>query len=264
MTDAQETGTADEAVFEAASEAEQVSLAQALIQRIAATGWGYGERERLGAWELRAAAGFTSLGDPGKPLAAALDEVARWYTARGLTPRIQTLVGSVLDRQTADLGHPADSPALRQTADLEAALRTLAATADPDRTAELSTELPDDFFSVYRRGLGHADAPAVLTRGGARLHFAVVRDTDGTPLAVGRLALDPTRRWGGLSAIHTAERARRQGLSRVILRELLAVGAQHGAHSAYLEVEAGNAPARGLYESLGFATTHAYHCRVLI
>ena len=50
---------------------------------------------RLGSWLLRADGGFTGransalpLGDPGLPLAGAVDEVEAWYRARGLPPMI--------------------------------------------------------------------------------------------------------------------------------------------------------------------------------
>lgn len=35
-----------------------------------------------------------------------------------------------------------------------------------------------------------------------------------------------------------------------------------GAERLYLQVEAGNEPARRLYESAGFARSHTYHYRV--
>ena len=241
------------------------------LQAIAATGWGYSERELLGGWELRASGGFTSranvawpLGDSGLALPDTLAQVARWYGERGLPAMVQTVVGGDLDRRITDLGHTgAVGAALRQTADLEPALAVLSATADPDLKTELSCDLPADFFTVYRRGLGHPHSPAVLGTGDAEIRFAVIRDTDGTALAVGRVAVHRTARWTGVAAIHTAERARRRGLSRVILRDLLTAAAQSGATRAYLEVEEDNVPARNLYESLGFGTAHKYHARVV-
>jgi ribosomal protein S18 acetylase RimI-like enzyme len=253
------------------------------IQAIAATGWGYSERKLLGTWQLRAAGGFTvransawPIGDSGRTLIETLSAVTDWYGARGLTPRVQTIVGSDLDRQIAALGHgDVEGLALRQAAAIAPALAILNETAglaldldlDPDlhlaRKTELSAKLPADFFTVYRRGLGHSHAAAVLSTSEAQLRFAVVRDADGTALAVGRVAVHATARWAGVAAIHTAERARRRGLARVVLRDLLATAAQSGATRAYLEVEEDNAAARNLYESLGFVTAHRYHCRVV-
>jgi ribosomal-protein-alanine N-acetyltransferase len=46
--------------------------------------------------------------------------------------------------------------------------------------------------------------------------------------------------------------ARRQGLGRRLLRELLTLAKAEGCHSATLEVRPSNAPARALYEAEGF------------
>lgn len=71
------------------------------LARVAARGWRPVESERLGEWELRAAAGFTRransvlpLGDPGLPLDDALTAVRGWYAARGLPAYVQTATGA--------------------------------------------------------------------------------------------------------------------------------------------------------------------------
>lgn len=48
---------------------------------------------------------------------------------------------------------------------------------------------------------------------------------------------------------------RRQGLGRWLARRALTLAAEGGARNAFLEVRFGNAPARRLYASLGFAET---------
>jgi [ribosomal protein S18]-alanine N-acetyltransferase len=48
---------------------------------------------------------------------------------------------------------------------------------------------------------------------------------------------------------------RRQGLGRWLARLALAMGARNGARAAFLEVRAGNEPARRLYGLLGFEVT---------
>lgn len=48
---------------------------------------------------------------------------------------------------------------------------------------------------------------------------------------------------------------RRQGLGRWLARRALTMAARGGAGTAFLEVRSGNAPARRLYASLGFAET---------
>ncbi|MDX3411296.1 GNAT family N-acetyltransferase [Streptomyces sp. ME02-6977A] len=71
------------------------------LARVAARSWRPVESERLGAWELRAAGGFTRransvlpLGDPGLPLDEALTAVRRWYGVRGLPAYVQTATGA--------------------------------------------------------------------------------------------------------------------------------------------------------------------------
>src|SRR5215470_3826270 len=61
------------------------------LEAIAARGWRAPEEERLGGWLLRAAQGFTgransalAAGDPGIPLAEAIQAVRRWYAERDL------------------------------------------------------------------------------------------------------------------------------------------------------------------------------------
>ena len=61
-------------------------------------------------------------------------------------------------------------------------------------------------------------------------------------------------------ATHTAHQ--RQGLARHLCRALLAWGSWHNAHTAFLQVEASNSPAIGLYESLGFRAAYRYWYRL--
>jgi N-acetylglutamate synthase len=240
------------------------------LQRIASTGWGFVERAYIGEWELRASGGFTTransawpIGDPGRPLAEAVGAVRAWYAERGQPARIAVVAGSELDGRVADLGlSVAESPAFRQTADIGGALEVLEKAFVAGRVVEFSTELPEDYFSVYKRGQGHIGARHVLTQGGADLTFAAIRDDTGAPIAVGRSAADPVSGYVGLAAVQTGEHVRRQGLSSTILRALLQRAYDNGARNVYLEVDTQNAPALALYERLGFVTEHCYHSRV--
>ncbi|MEY9935144.1 ribosomal protein S18 acetylase RimI-like enzyme [Catenulispora sp. GP43] len=241
------------------------------LQVIAATGWGYTERAYIGGWELRAAGGHTSransalpIGDSGMPLDQTLEAVREWYIKRGLPARVQTVDGSPLDVAIAELGHPeTERPALRQSAAFAPALETLKSSTDPHHVAKLTTELPEDYFNAYRRGHGIPEFRTILTSGDALIAFAVVRADNGDALSVGRVAIDTGSGYAGIAAVATAEHARRRGLARIVLRDLLAFAAEHGAENTYLEVEEENAPALALYTSLGYATAHRYHSRRL-
>jgi len=77
------------------------------LEVIAAKGWRAQEEERLGGWLLRAAQGFTgransalAAGDPGIPLAEAVQAVRRWYAERDLPAMVAV---------PYPLGRPGDS-----------------------------------------------------------------------------------------------------------------------------------------------------------
>ena len=95
------------------------------VQRLAARGWPGLSQERLGGWLLRSGAGFSGransalvAGDPGLPLAQAIDAVEGHYRAQGLVPRWQLaypLDGSDdpagdVDAALAARGYPPENP----------------------------------------------------------------------------------------------------------------------------------------------------------
>lgn len=64
--------------------------------------------------------------------------------------------------------------------------------------------------------------------------------------------------WVGFAGIVVEPAARRQGLGLAIMASLAEWGAEHGATTAYLQVQAGNEAALALYARLGFRTHHRY------
>ncbi|MFD0279971.1 GNAT family N-acetyltransferase [Kitasatospora sp. NPDC127111] len=236
------------------------------LQRTAARGWPAVEQEPLGAWTLRASAGFTrransaqALGDPGLPVADALTAVRRWYAARGLpawvevsTPGSPETLRAELDRLGA-----AYSPTLVRVA----ALAPLARLGTGHDRVRLSRTAGPDWMSLYRRV---TDDPAVEQAAGRVLHggpsvwFATVPGAPGRPpLAIGRCVIDGP--WACFGAIEVAPYARRAGLATAVMAVLAARAAEEGATGAYLQVEAENDGAIALYDGLGFTTSHTYH-----
>jgi predicted GNAT family acetyltransferase len=65
----------------------------------------------------------------------------------------------------------------------------------------------------------------------------------------------------GLYDVFTHPDARGQGLARRLCGHLLATAHMAGAEVAYLQVDADNAPARAIYQRLGFADAYSYHYR---
>ena len=65
----------------------------------------------------------------------------------------------------------------------------------------------------------------------------------------------------GLYDVHTAAAARNRGLASALCAHLLSDARNGGARTGYLQVDAGNAPARAVYHRLGFRDGYAYHYR---
>jgi ribosomal protein S18 acetylase RimI-like enzyme len=89
--------------------------------------------------------------------------------------------------------------------------------------------------------------------------FAAVLKRDGEIVACGQIAIEGDM--VGLYDIFTAPAARGQGMAGLLCRQLLADAISRGAKTAYLQVDAANAPARALYDRMGFIDAYAYHYR---
>ena len=232
------------------------------LERVAARGWRALEEDTLGDWLLRAGGGFTGransvlvVGDPGRPLAAAVDLVSRWYAERGLRPCAQ-LPGRqsrAADAAFAAAGWTRDEDVLVLTAPI-----------GPRQPVAVPVELataPDEAWLTGYRYRGAALPPvaiAVLTNA-EDVVFASVRPGGGPTAAVARGVL--TDGWLGVTAVTVAEEHRRRGLATAVMAALQDWAADRGAHSVYLQVVAGNAPARALYRRAGFIEHHRYHYR---
>ena len=89
--------------------------------------------------------------------------------------------------------------------------------------------------------------------------WVLQRQDDLAVLACGQTAVEADL--VGLYDVFTSPQARGQGLARLLCGQLLAQAVQGGARTAYLQVEADNAPALTIYRRLGFAEAYAYHYR---
>jgi GNAT superfamily N-acetyltransferase len=239
------------------------------LEAVAWTGWPGLEHERLGEWVLRAAGGFTGransvmpLGDPGLPVTEALAHVEEFYRGRGLRPRFQVplpLAAELDDRLARDGWEVVDTVHV-MVADIEPVL-----TANPaaqDLPAVQVSAAPDAGWLGayhYRGGSLPDHAISVITAGEGPA-FASVRDLDGSVLAIARGAVSSG--WVGVTAVEVAEHARRRGLGKHVVRELLAWAQRAGARHAYLQVAAENDPALALYGRMGFGSHHTYHYRL--
>ena len=80
---------------------------------------------------------------------------------------------------------------------------------------------------------------------------------DGEPVAAGKSAREGDV--VGVFDVVTAPHARGRGIATALVARLLARAWDRGARVAYLQVDAGNAPALAVYRRFGFETIYAYH-----
>ncbi|MBQ0993408.1 GNAT family N-acetyltransferase [Micromonospora sp. H61] len=244
------------------------------LERAADEAWPAPTRGRLGDWLLRSAEGWTGransalpIGDPDRPLAAAVDAVERWYAELGQPALINTPlplaapVGAELDAR----GWGTRPPTLVQTAPLPLP----ASTPDSGRAdrwasavVELATAPSDEWLAIAagRKG-GLPDAARHVLTAVDQVRFAHVY-ADNALVAVGRGTVTGQGRWLGLSLIEVVPAARRQGLARRVIHELASWGVSGGATHAFLQVEQRNTAAVALYQRLGLVTHHSYLTRV--
>jgi ribosomal protein S18 acetylase RimI-like enzyme len=247
-----------------------VGISIADLEHAAAPGWRAPEQDRLGDWLLRAAAGFTgransalAAGDPGMPIAAAVEVIRRWYRARGL-PAMIAVPHPCGQPDRSDLTGTLDE--LGWTLRDDPAIVMTGATADIARQATAAPAvtigpMPDEpwLARYHYRGRELPPVAVQLLTSAPWQAFASVR-ADGETIAIGRVA--GSSGWAGLTAIEVDPRHRRRGLGAAVTAALAAHAAARGFGNLYLQVTEGNASARSLYRRMGFAEHHAYHYRV--
>ncbi|MFE0449897.1 GNAT family N-acetyltransferase [Streptomyces sp. NPDC058914] len=234
------------------------------LARVAARAWRPVESERLGEWELRAAAGFTRransvlpLGSPGLPLDEALDVVRRWYGARGLPAYVQTATGAEGTQELLCAELERRGWVREVTAELWiGALAPVADRAEAEGVV-LAREADEAWLGRYQRK-GVSEVALRVLRSGPSVWFASVPGDEGAaPAAIGRCVVDG--RWAGFAAVEVDPGQRRRGLATVVMAALARRALEEGASAAWLQVEEDNAGARALYGGLGFGAHHAYH-----
>lgn len=253
----------------------QRTVSQVVALEMAANeAWPAPEQDRLGGWLLRAAGGWTGrantalpLGDPGRPLAEAVEAVRAWYGVRGLPARINLpmplaeQVHAVLDAQ----GWHTNPVTLVQTAPMTTLLATTAvptAGLPPVRLSEAPSRALLDVV-VGRKGAFPDTALRLLTAV-PEACFAEVYADSGDLVAIARGTVTGAGRYFGIFLLEVVPAARRQGLARHVIGRLADWASQLGATAAFLQVEQHNSAAVALYERLGFSTHHHYLTRTAV
>jgi GNAT superfamily N-acetyltransferase len=196
-----------------------------------------------------------------------------------------------IEEQYRDHGLPpcfriADTPGLRHWQERLQALGyrktdpvhvQIASVADMQAAADLSTVVPRLGSASERPKVMLLDAPAeawasVYTAPGfdaedgalrvqllSRSRFAryAYVQSAGVSLAAGTACI--SRDWLSVHGMRTLPHARGQGLGASLLSAFVGLARQGGVTRAFLQVEADNAPALGLYRRFGFTTAWTYH-----
>jgi ribosomal protein S18 acetylase RimI-like enzyme len=256
-------------------------IAAAQMDTLMNQGWPAEHSTELDGWLVRHNAGVTLRANSVLPhrvpfdLGKALEYVENLYAAHDIAPSFQispAVQPSDLDEYLEARGYVVRNPTLVQCAALSDVLDRLPPSdVDVNISTSPSTAWTDCWWRVDGRGGAEPRqvAEQILARGKA-LYATVTADSIGSSsavssggpagsaaVAIGRLALvDDT---AGLYCLAVDETFRRQGLASAVIRELLLAA---NTKWVWLSVLEDNAPARALYERLGFHTVSRYHYRV--
>ncbi|GAB2745911.1 GNAT family N-acetyltransferase [Arthrobacter bambusae] len=245
--------------------AQELSLA--LIEELMDRAWPAPDREDTGGWVMRAAGGVTQRANSVWPREQAEDHesavraATQWYRSRRLPLIFQVFD----DERSTGLNAVLDVQRFTRQSETLIMVRPDGALPGTPRDGvandvEISEEPSEEWlrlwWSVDGRG---GDAELEIARTileSCPSVYALVRDSDGAPAAVGRLALVEGR--GGIYCMATTARHRRRGLGRQVLDALLSAGSHRGVSEFWLLVMASNAGAQALYEGAGFAEHSRY------
>jgi N-acetylglutamate synthase len=226
--------------------------------------WPSADRHDTGEWVFRAAGGVTQRANSVWPRSMAADpayalrEAVQWYRQRRLPLIFQvteTAANSKLNQLLDEQGFTRQSETLILARSagrgiLPPAFAKAEIQDQPDK------EWLDLWWSVDGRGGQAEQATARGILAGCPSLYALVKDDDGVPAAVGRLAM--VEGTGGIYCMATSAPHRRRGYASSVLQALLSEGASRGLDHFWLLVTAGNQAAQQLYSQMGFKESGRY------
>lgn len=242
------------------------------LEGLCAEAWPALVDERLGAWRLRAAGGFTAransalaIGDPGMPTAAALATVRAFAERHGIPPRVQAPVGSPWDKAVAgqgwvlDVGHAAGALVSVQVADLaRLAVGVPGGPADSSAAEGVSVEVGEPTEAWWRLVLSGPPTPAQrhVLAGSCADVVALTMVSARGPLACVRVVIVEDHLH--LSVLTVDPAARRRGHGTALVAAAARWGRERGARWGVLQVAVHNTAARALYAGTGWTEHHRY------
>jgi N-acetylglutamate synthase len=245
-----------------------VELIRALEERLVNV-WPAVTTLLMDGWVVRLANGYSSRANSASAVVtnatltpALLDEIERIYADAGLKPqvRVTPVCHADVEPMLTARGYRIKDPSRIMVAPLAgfrgmATDARVALAAKPGRVwldgisdrQEASKRSPEHLLAI----VGQIRVPAAF----ATLSVA------GGPIGFGMAAVD--RGWAEIGSIMLDAHHRGQGLGRTTVSALLAWAAENGADHAFLQVDARNAVAIGLYQRLGFVDIGGYQTMVL-
>ena len=220
--------------------------------------WPPAEYLEAGPWLLRRGDG----GGQRVSAASTTDQMAELAPAEagmrawGQTPLfLLTPDQTELDRRLAGAGYTVNDPTALHAAPVASLANGRDETVKVFRVAS-PLAMADEIWIGGGIGPGRR---AVMARAKGPCMTLLAR-VDDRPIGVAFVAVD-----GNIAMIHAIEvtpEHRRKGGGELLIRGAARFAAEHGAAWLALAAEEANAPARALYDKLGFAVAGSYHYRI--
>ena len=234
------------------------------LDQICNSTWPATESLENSGWLMRAAGGVTNRANSVLPLTASLEAgplkdfseklaiVQEFYRHRNLPTIFQVALPTwqVLYEKLLSIGAVETLRGNTMVTDLTSDKQKIPTGIDIVKSNQLST----DWLEVH-------PTPGIekILLGCTATYLTVVKD--GHTVAACRIAL--ANEWSSITRVYVHQEFRGQGLGKAIVAAALEASFEQGATKAVLQVEASNAIAIGVYESLGFNFHHEYSYLVL-
>lgn len=189
----------------------------------------------------------------------AIDAACTWQKKRGVKPCFKIADAVCMPRdlpqRLAARGWAPHTETLVMTAAIDAALAALPPHENVALSADYLPAMDDVLRQTSASEAEYAERSAIAQRTPQPRRFASMAE-HGAISAVGLTVA--TGDHAAIFLMRTAPAFRRRGLARTILSALLRWAHSAGAQTAYLQVEAANAPAIALYRASAFESAYSY------
>ena len=242
------------------------------LEELSANAWPGLRSALVGGWVARSAGGYTRrancvlpLYGAGGPLSPRIGRCEALAAAWGVRPvfKIADPKGlAELDAELANKGYAVEAPTtVMALPSLPGAGAPPA--ARPGLEACMEREAGEEWYEAFLGFSGIEGQKALLARAimssiAPDRRFVLLKE-GGEAVACALLVLEDG--WAGVFDVVVRRDRRGRGLGRDLMGLVLSEAARSGARRSYLQVMDDNAPAIGLYESLGYAPAYGYYYR---